>query len=469
MTQLFTAQELVTATGGEARGLPEGVASISIDSRELGPDALFVAIKGDRFDGHDFVADAFASGAAAAMISREKAVGLAGPLLIVSDPLDALRKLARAARARSRARIVAVTGSVGKTTTKEAMRIALSAAGETHASVKSFNNHWGVPLTLARLPRDTAFGVFEIGMNHAGEITPLVQLVRPHIAVVTSIAPAHLAAFDSIEDIARAKAEIFAGLEPGGVALLNTDHQQIDLLREEAKRAGARVVTYGFAADADWRIEGYQAIGDAARADVRHSGGAHSLEIAAPGRHMIANATAALAAATLCGISPETALAALSRFGTQAGRGQKTLLGEGENPLVLIDESYNANTASMLAALEVFGEQAAAGKKVLVLGDMLELGERSAELHAALKDAVLASGAERIYLVGEHMAALADALGPERVTASTRSASELMEPLLTGLAYGDTVMVKGSNGVRLSSLIERIRDKFQAPSPSKDS
>lgn len=468
MAHLFTAPELIAATGGEALGLPEGIDSISIDSRELGPGALFVAIKGDRFDGHDFVKAALANGAAAAMVSAEKAPGLSGPLLVVSDPLEALRKLAHAARARSAARIVAVTGSVGKTTTKEAMRIAFSAAGETHASVKSFNNHWGVPLTLARLPRSAAFGVFEIGMNHAGEITPLVKLVRPHIAVITSIAPAHLAAFASVEDIARAKAEIFSGLEPNGVALLNADHDQIGLLREEAGRAGAHVVTYGFARDADWHIDGYQALGEGSRAQVYHSGAVHDLEIAAPGRHMIANATAALVAAVLCGVAPATVPSALRQFGAQTGRGQKVLLGEGDNPLVLIDESYNANTASMLAALEVFADQTAAGRKILVLGDMLELGERSDELHAALKDAVIASGADRVYLVGEHMAALAEALGPQRVTASTRSSSEMLEPLLGGLAYGDAVMVKGSNGVRLSSLIERIRDKFQAGSPSED-
>jgi len=467
MEQLFSSHELVSATGGEGRDLPASIASVSIDSRELEPDALFVAIKGERFDGHDFVERALASGAVAAMVSRDRADGLEGPLLIVPDTLEALVALARAARSRSHARIVAVTGSVGKTTTKEAMRLAFTSAGNTHASVKSFNNHWGVPLTLARLPRAADFGVFEVGMNHAGEITPLTKLVRPHICVITSIAPAHLAAFSSVADIARAKAEIFAGLEPGGVALLNTDHDQIELLKQEAQKAGAGILTYGYAPGADWRIEAYEASDDAARAAVHHDGEVLSLEIGAPGRHMIANATAALAAASLAGIAPATALRTLRQFGAQAGRGKKLLLGEA-NPLVLIDESYNANTASVLAALEVFGGLTAAGRKVLVLGDMLELGERSAELHAGLKDAVIASGADKIYLVGEHMAALAAALGPARVTASTRSAEEMMEPLLAGLAYGDTVMIKGSNGVRLSGLIERIRDKFQARSPSKD-
>jgi len=464
MRALFSRDELVAATGGIDRGLPEeGIFSISIDSREIEPRALFVAIKGDRFDGHDFVATALTNGAGAAMVSREKAGDLTGPLLVVPDALEGLRALARAARERSRARIVAVTGSVGKTTTKEGLRLAFSAAGDAHASVKSFNNHWGVPLTLARLPRKADFGVFEIGMNHAGEITPLVKLVRPNMAMITTIAPAHLDAFGSLEGIARAKAEIFSGLEPGGIALLGADHGQLDLLREEAGKAGVEtVVTYGFAQGSDWQVAGYETLGDRGSAQVRHGGESFRLTIGAPGRHMMANAAGVLAAAVLSGVEPAVALGALAGFGAQAGRGQKALLGSAENPLVLIDESYNANTASMRAALEVFAGQAApGGRKTVVLADMLELGKESAALHASLADAVRQSGAERVYLVGEGMGALADALGRERVTLHVKSAEELAEPLLDSLAYGDAVMVKGSNGMRLTGLVQKIRDKFR--------
>lgn len=465
MTPLFTRDELATATGGTARGLSEeGISSISIDSRDIAPSgALFVAIKGERFDGHDFVGQALENGAAAAMVSQEKAGGLSGPLLVVSDALEGLRALARAARARSRAQIVAVTGSVGKTTTKEALRLVFSAAGDTHASIKSFNNHWGVPLTLARLPRNADFGVFEIGMNHAGEITPLVGLVRPHIAVITTIAPAHLDAFGSLEGIARAKAEIFSGLEPGGTALLGTDHDQLGVLRQEAERAGVgAVVTYGFAPDSDWQVTDYRVLGDAASAEIRHGGERYRLTIAASGRHMVANAAGALGAAVLSGIDPSVALGALAAFGAQAGRGQKSLLGEAEVPLVLIDESYNANTASMRAALEVFaGQEAPGGRKVVVLGDMLELGKDSAALHASLADDVRASGADRVYLVGEHMQALARVLEADLMTLHVQSAEELVAPLLDSLAYGDAVMVKGSNGMRLAGLVQKIRDKFQ--------
>ncbi|GLQ53487.1 UDP-N-acetylmuramoyl-tripeptide--D-alanyl-D-alanine ligase [Devosia nitrariae] len=465
MAPLFTRDELADATGGTARGLSEeGISSISIDSRDIAlGGALFVAIKGERFDGHDFVDQALENGAAAAMVSQEKAGGLSGPILVVPDALEGLEALARAARARSRAQIVAVTGSVGKTTTKEALRLVFSAAGNTHASIKSFNNHWGVPLTLARLPRDVDFGVFEIGMNHAGEITPLVKLVRPHIAVITSIAPAHLDAFGSLEGIARAKAEIFSGLEPGGTALIGADHDQLGLLRQEAERAGVgTVVTYGLAPDSDWQVTDYQVLGDAASAEIRHGDEHYRLTIAAPGRHMVANAAGALATAVLSGIDPSVALGALAAFGAQAGRGQKSLLGEADVPLVLTDESYNANTASMRAALEVFASQEApGGRKIVVLGDMLELGKDSAALHASLADAVGASGADRVYLVGEHMWALAEALEAGRVTLHAKSAEELAEPLLDSLAYGDAVMVKGSNGMRLAGLVQKIRDKFQ--------
>ena len=461
MTQpLYTIGDILTATGGRADIDPSTqINSISIDSRELGPDALFVAIKGDRFDGHDFVDKALENGAVAALVSR----GEGERRIVVPDALEGLRDLARAARTRSRAIVVGVTGSVGKTTTKEAIRVVFEAAGETHASIKSFNNHWGVPLMLARFPEDAQFGVFEMGMSAPDEIRPLAQLVRPHIAVITTIAAAHLEAFGSLDGIARAKAEIFAGLEPGGTAVLNADHPQLRVLLDEANAAGvANIVTYGVARGADWCITETETAADKSFATIEHDGARFALVLNVPGRHMIANATAALAVAHLAGIEPDVALRALAGFGAQPGRGQRSLLGPSDKPLLLIDESYNANTASMTAALDVFAAQAApAGRKVVILGDMLELGPQSASLHASLAPAVTASGAERVYLVGAEMAALAAALGPARVAGHTQTAADIADIVLYDLAYGDAVMIKGSNGVGLADIVDKIRKRFE--------
>jgi UDP-N-acetylmuramoyl-tripeptide--D-alanyl-D-alanine ligase len=436
------------------------IGSVSIDSRELGPDALFVAIKGDRFDGHDFVAQALANGAVAALVSEGR--GEEPGCIVVPDALEGLRTLARAARARSQALVVGVTGSVGKTTTKEAIRTVLEAAGPTHASIKSFNNHWGVPLMLARMPAEARFGVFEMGMNAAREIAPLSQLVRPHVAVITNVAAAHLENLGSLEAIAAAKAEIFEGLEPGGTAVLNADHPQIGLLLEAARKTGVeRVITYGFAEGCDWRILEAELGAEGSSATLERNGERFAFRLNTPGRHMVVNAVAALIVAELAGMEREAAIMALAGFGAQPGRGQRLLLGDPERPLLLIDESYNANTASMTAALDVFAAQPAPnGRKVLVLGDMRELGAQSAALHASLADAVLRSGAERIYLVGSEMAALATALGPERVACHTQTAAEMGMIVRNDLASGDAVMIKGSNGVGLTGVVETIRGHF---------
>ena len=460
MTPLYTIGSILAATGGRSDLDPATpINSISIDSRELGPDALFVAIKGDRFDGHDFVDTALGNGAVAALVSR----GEGERRIVVGDALEGLRDIARAARARSRAIVVGVTGSVGKTTTKEAIRVVFEAAGQTHASIKSFNNHWGVPLMLARFPEQAQFGVFEMGMSGPDEIRPLAQLVRPHIAVITTIAPAHLEAFGSLDGIARAKAEIFAGLEPGGTAVLNADHPQLAVLLDEANAAGiGNLVTYGEARGVDWQITDVELLADRSFATIEHGGERYALVLNVPGRHMVANATAALAVAHLAGVEPAVALRALAGFGAQPGRGQRMLLGPGDRPLLLIDESYNANTASMTAALDTFAAQPApGGRKVVILGDMLELGPQSGSLHASLAPAVTASGAERIYLVGAGMSVLAEALGPGRVAGHAQTASEMADIVLDDLAYGDAVMVKGSNGVGLAGIVDRIRRRFE--------
>jgi len=466
MNPLWTVAEAVAATGGRPEGLSDGpLSSISIDSREIGHEALFVAIKGDSRDGHQFVRTALDAGAAAALVSEEWfADNKVDRLIVVPDPLEALRALARAARSRSRAQFIAVTGSVGKTTTKEAIRTVLAAAGPTHYSIKSFNNHWGVPLMLASMPREAQFGVFEIGMNHAGEITPLTQLVRPHLAIITTVAPAHLEFFDSITGIAEAKAEIFLGLEPGGTAVLNCDHDYLHVLFAKARERGvANIVTYGYFPEADWLIEAPTNAGSKTFARVEHGDEIFDLNLQVRGRHMVANATAALVAASLVGVEKNVALRALSEFGAPGGRGEITRLGPPDRPLLLVDESYNANTASMTAAMEVFATVSPlGGQKVLILGDMLELGPQSPEFHRSLREAVLSTGSTRVFLVGRAMEALAEALGDDHVTAKAWRIEELQEAILSSLALGDAVMIKGSKGVRLAMLVDLIKQRFGA-------
>jgi len=472
MPPLWTVAEIVKATGGRPEGISDGpIASITIDSREVPPEALFVAIKGNTHDGHDFVGKALEAGAAAALVSEAYYARNGGQnLIVVLDPLKALEQMAVAARARSRAMIVAVTGSAGKTTTKEAIRTVLSAAGQTHWSIKSFNNHWGVPLMLAGLPREAQFGVFEIGMNHAGEITPLVKLVRPHVAVITTVAAAHLEFFNSVADIALAKAEIFNGLEPGGTALLNADHEYLHLLFAQAREAGVgRILTYGYEENSDWWIAGVTQLDNRMAADIRHDGQSYHLRLNVPGKHMVANAVAALAVSQLAGEGTKVALDALGEFGAPEGRGLTLRLGPKKNPLLLVDESYNANIASMNAALELFGQaKAPGGRKVVVLGDMLEMGPQGPVLHAGLADAVVKSGAAHVFLVGPVMRALADEIARrnERDRDSpgvthALTVEEIGEPLFLALAYGDAVMVKGSKGVRLASLVKSIRERFE--------
>jgi len=464
VSPLWTIAEIVAATGGRPEGVLDGpIHAVSIDSREIAPEALFVAIKGETHDGHDFVEAALAAGASAALVSEDYFARHGGRnLVVVPDPLAGLVALGQAARARSRAQIIAVTGSAGKTTTKEAIRTALSAAGETHASIKSFNNHWGVPLMLARLPRSAQFGVFEIGMNHPGEITPLVRLVRPHVAVVTTVAAAHLQFFGSVADIAAAKAEIFLGLEPGGTALLNTDHDWLHILFNRAGKAGVgRIVTYGFDDSADWHIERADSTATGMRARVVHDGRTFDLKLPVPGRHMVANAVAALAVAELSGEGVKLALEALAGFGAPEGRGATSRLGPGDRPLLLIDESYNANPASMAATLDVFaGVKAPGGARILVLGDMLELGPQGGVLHASLKEKVLAARPDKLFLVGPAMTALAEGLRDEVEMTHAAAIEEISETILASLAYGDAIMIKGSKGVRLAGLVQAIRDRF---------
>ncbi|MGB3644181.1 MAG: UDP-N-acetylmuramoylalanyl-D-glutamyl-2,6-diaminopimelate--D-alanyl-D-alanine ligase [Mesorhizobium sp.] len=469
MSFLWTCDALVAAMDGRPLGtMPEGVTGISIDTRSLQPGEAFFAIKGEAMDGHDFATAAMKAGAAVLVVAEGKlpALGrLVAPMIVVPDVLEALEKLGRAARARSGARIVAITGSAGKTSTKEAMRHGLSAVGKVHASDKSFNNHWGVPLTLARMPQDCDYAIFEIGMNHPGEIRPLVKMVRPHIALVTLIAAAHLGFFRNLDEIAAAKAEIFEGLEPGGAALLNRDDPRSKLLAKVAGELGVENI-FGFGEN---QRSTYRLLDCALHADhsvltARIAGKDIVARIGAPGRHMVQNALAVLGAAHLAGADVAQVALALGNIEAEPGRGRRHTLSHPEGPFTLIDESYNANPASMQAALALLNATPVSGRgrRIAVLGDMLELGAHSAKLHAGLAPLIVGSGTQTVLLGGPQMQALADAL-PGDIATAYREGAEELKPVLLGLVGpGDVVMVKSSKGIGFSKLVEALLRKFPA-------
>ncbi len=458
---LWSFDKVLEATAGSAEGggAPD-VASVSIDSRTAKPGALFAAIRGGNLDGHDYVGQAFTAGAAVALVAQDAELDVSGALIRVPDTLKALNRLGAAARARSTARIIAVTGSVGKTGTKEALRLALGATGRVHASEKSYNNHWGVPLSLANFAQPNDFGVFEAGMNHAGEITPLTKLIRPHIAIITTIAPVHLEFFDTVEQIAEAKAEIFAGLEPGGVAILNRDEPYFKLLRNRALAAGAeRVITFGAHESADAKLMGIRAAGNASEVEAAIAGIKISYRIGAPGRHLVMNSLGVLAALECVGADLRAGSRALAGYRAQAGRGVRMEFALDDGRVMLIDESYNANPASMRAALAVLGEtpRAQLPRRIAVLGDMLELGETSSRLHAELGGPVDAAGVDVVFACGLRMRALYDALPESRRGAYAENSGGLEAALLDTVRAGDVVMVKGSLGSAMAPLVEALR------------
>src|SRR3954470_11573682 len=390
---LWTQDEIAAAAGARIVGRLGAATGVSIDTRTLAPGDLFFAIKGEVHDGHDFVRDALAKGAAAAVVAEDRAAEFAGagPLLVAPDVLDAMRRLGIAARRRSNATIVAVTGSVGKTGTKEAMRLAFERLGPTHASVASYNNHWGVPLTLARLPREAAYGVFEIGMNHAGEIEPLTRMVRPHVAVITTVEPVHIEFFRSILGIADAKGEIFAGIEPGGTAVINRDNAYFERVRAHAQASAAgRIVTFGEHETAEVRAERIILKADMSVVEARVLGTPLIYRVGAPGRHVALNSLAVLATVKALGGDLAVAALALADLAPPVGRGERTVLEAPGGTFVLIDEAFNANPASMRAALANLAatEPGPRGRRIAVLGDMLELGPSGPALHRELVDAV---------------------------------------------------------------------------------
>lgn len=472
---LWRAKDVVAATGGQSNiDGDTPITSVSIDTRTLQTGALFIAIKGDRLNGHDYLSKAMEAGAAAAIVSEvEEDAPYKDKLILVDDTLEALNLLGTCARARSRAKIIAVTGSVGKTGTKEALRLTLSTLGPTHASQKSYNNHWGVPLSLALMPLDAKYGVFEVGMNHPGEITPLTKMIRPDIAIITTVEPVHIGHFSSVEAIAEAKAEIFQGLKPGGTAILNGDNAHFDLLKKRAIEKEARIIRFGVGKEADVsiveselgtekstvRVRAKQSLDNQ---DAKGSDIEFSYEIGAPGLHHVSNSLAVVGTLSALGAEVASAMKAMADYEPPAGRGTRVTIHLPEGPVNVIDESYNANPASMRAALSSFAQtqRASFPRRIAVLGDMLELGDHAERLHAELAGPIEDAEVNLVFASGPHMASLMEALPEQKRAAYADQAEDIKQALLEEVRAGDVVMIKGSLGSRMSPLVEALCEKL---------
>ncbi|MEQ1716425.1 MAG: UDP-N-acetylmuramoyl-tripeptide--D-alanyl-D-alanine ligase [Hyphomicrobium sp.] len=483
-TVLWTWQQLVDALFfADADGAPNRpLTGVSIDTRSLQPGDIFVALK-DQRDGHEFVTSAFKAGAGAAIVGghyvRHPGDGAllrchvdflrnlhpeSPDTLRDCDPLMALETLGSLARRRlaPEARVIAVTGSAGKTGTKEMLRACLARIGNVHASEKSYNNHWGVPLTLARMPAETQYAVLEIGMNHAGEIAALVPMVRPHAAIITTVEAVHLEHFENEQAIADAKAEIFGGLVSGGAAIIKRDSVHFDRLRVRAQAEAARVVSFGLDDRADVYAEKLSLGEEGTGVTARIAGQAVSFHLAMPGRHVAENALAVVAALEAVGADLPEALAALATLAPPGGRGARSRLKVAGGEILLIDESYNANPASMRAALATLATvpRNKFPRRIAVLGDMLELGAASADLHRGLIDAVISASVDQLFVCGPHMKSLYDAASPVIKGGYCETSSGLQAVLTENLKPGDVVMVKGSNGMRLGPLVQALQTKL---------
>ena len=473
MSALWTADLASAATGG-ASAVAWEATGISIDSRTVAEGDLFVALMGPNFDGHDYVAAALDRGAAAAMVSRMPArVALNAPLMMVVDTEHGLVRLGAAARARTRAKFIAVTGSVGKTGVKEALVRLLGAQGRASASAGNLNNQIGVPLSLARLPADTQYAVIEIGMNHAGEITPLTRLTRPHVAIITTIAPVHMEFFASLDEIADAKAEIFLGIEPGGTAVLNRDNPYFDHLVGRARAAGVeKIVGFGAHEKADFRLLSINVDAEGSRVEAAFDGGRLIYRLALAGRHLAVNSLAVLAAVHAVGADVFAAAQEFQNLEAPAGRGARHYLDTGAIQFLLIDDSYNASPVSMAAALTVLGDLTpeGSGRRIAVLGDMLELGAGSDDFHRALAEDIDTADVDLVFTAGPRMRLLYDALPKNRQGAAAGTADALSPLVRDALRAGDVVLVKGSAGSRTSLIVRDLlaldRRSDGAPQPT---
>ena len=477
MTPLWTSADATAATGGQSL-VKWQATGVSIDTRTLAPGDLFVALKADR-DGHEFVAAALAKGAAAALVShRPEGVGADAPLLIVPDVLAALEALGRFARARTSARVVGVTGSVGKTSTKEMLRAILSGQGRTHASEASYNNHWGVPLTLARMPADSQFAVIELGMNHPGEIAPLARMAALHVAMITTVAPAHLEAFESVEGIAHEKASILDGLIPHGIAVLNNDVATTPILTAKAASVGAQAVTFGTTPGSDFHLTHARLTDDATVVQATRNGQPLLFKVRSPGRHFAANALGALAVAEALGCDAAIAACDIGLWQPPVGRGtrERILLDRvDETTFDLIDDAFNANPASMAASLDVLIAatpkdgvgRIGNGRRIAILGDMLELGPTEGALHAAIAAHPGLNAIHTIHCVGPRMKALHDALPRTQRGQWVATAPELAITIRHIIDAGDIVLVKGSKGAKTSLVVDALRKMGQGTAPKE--
>ncbi len=473
---LWTASEAAEATGGRTTGDWQ-VSGISIDTRTIQPGDLFVALTAAR-DGHDFVAQALKKGAGAALVSRvPEGVDDSAPLLIVEDVQTALEALGRAARARTGAKVVAITGSVGKTSTKEMMAQMLSEQGKTHASVASYNNHWGVPLTLARMPRDTEFAVIEIGMNHPGEIAPLAKMARPDVVMITTVGTAHLENFENEEGIAWEKAAIMDGLKPGGTAILNRDIGFTEVLRTKAREVGAQDIGFGQSAP-DYRLLDVSLQDDVTVVQAKADGAPLLFKLNTPGAHFAMNALGALATVADLGADLALATHALGRWTPFTGRGQRETIqldaADEDLALTLIDDSYNANPDSMRAALDVLAAstprnltgRVSKGRRIAVLGDMKELGAAEADMHAVLATLDAINAVDTVHTTGPLMAHLHAALPDDKRGLHCDTAAETASAIRARLDSGDVVLVKASLSTGLGTVVDAIRKMGQSPSSS---
>lgn len=468
MEYIWTIPDMLAAMNGRAHGdMPEGITGISIDSRNIDQGGAFFAIKGDRFDGHEFVTSALANGAGILVVAEEKIpslVRLTAPMIIVEDVLVAMEALGRAARARISGKIIAVTGSVGKTTAKEMLRAALGPSGKVHASVASFNNHWGVPLTLARMPQDTDFGVFEVGMNHSGEIRTLIDMVKPDVAIVTTVEAAHMGNFNDITEIADAKSEIMEGIVSDGTIVLNRDNDQYERLMARADELGIASDSKSFGSDekSDFRLISCKTHSDCSCFHMAIDGEDVAVKLGAPGNHLVQNALGVLGVCSLVGADMARAALALADFSAEKGRGARTQCTIGDGTFALIDESYNANPASMRAAISLLSstDVGRGGRRIAVLGDMLEMGRFSEALHAELAEPLHEAKVDIVALSGQDMSHLADVLRGEIQVYYRTDINAIIDWLITKLRPGDVVMVKSSLGVGFGKIVKKLQDHF---------
>jgi UDP-N-acetylmuramoyl-tripeptide--D-alanyl-D-alanine ligase len=470
MTDILWTRDSVCAATSGSGSVDWSATGVSIDSRTIENGDLFIALKGPRVDGHDHVVQALDDGAAAVLVDhRPEGLPDDAPVIEVHDTMTALNDLGKAGRNRSTAKIIAVTGSVGKTGTKDALRNALTFQGKTSASAHSYNNHWGVPLSLARMPADAKYGVFEVGMNHAGEITPLSQMIRPDVAIITTVEPAHIEFFDSIEAIADAKAEIFAGMD-GGTAILNRDNPLFVQIAKGARPPNvSRTLSFGENPEADARLITRVADSSGNNVEAVICGRRIGYRLGLPGQHLVQNSLAVLAA--ICAVGADVAAAAktLSELTPIAGRGARRTIKFADGSFTIIDESYNANPASMRAAMETLAAMRPEpfAKRVAVLGDMRELGKNSRDYHLALADVLVQNGIDKVFACGEHMAAMFDAIPPEMRGGYSESAAELGQVVTTQVRAGDVVTVKGSLASGMKTVVDQLSalETKAAPEP----